>query len=178
MEESLKATRTKNAAALASIKASEQAAADKAAKQADLLAKATAAKAAGTGQASSGRGADTNGADRPSQANSGDPQGVRALEQLRQIPGNPKPQYSMDERLRREQGQVAFHAYISKSGIPTDFRLKHSTGFRNLDGKTLAALRKWKFYPGQEGWVEIPFKWDLKGGVEEMPTTLRRFGSR
>ncbi len=178
MEDALKATRTKNAATLASVKAAEQAAAEKAAQQADLVTKANAAKAAGIGQAAKGRGSDSNGDDQPSTVASGDPKGVRSLEQLRQIPGNPKPQYSTDERLRREQGQVAFHAYISKSGLPTDFRLMHSTGFRNLDGKTLAALKKWKFYPGQEGWVEIPFKWDLKGGVEEMPTTLRRYGSR
>ena len=178
MDDAIKATRTKNAATLAAIKAAEMATAEKAAKQADLLAKASAAKAAGSGQAASGHGSDSSGVDRPSSAASGDPKGVRALEQLRQIPGNPKPQYATDERLRREQGQVAFHAYISKSGVPSDFRMMHSTGFRNLDGKTLAALKKWKFYPGQEGWVEIPFKWDLKGGVEEMPTTLRRFGSR
>ena len=94
------------------------------------------------------------------------------------MPGNPRPQYSNDERMRRDQGQVIFYAYISTAGNPSQFKLAQSTGFRNLDGKTLAALKKWRFYPGQEGWVELPFKWDIKGGVQEMPTLLRRVGSR
>ncbi len=177
MDEALKATRTKNAAALAQVKAAEQAAAEKAAKQAALLAQRQRAAAEASGKAESGRGAGSTGEDKARGLIAGSPDGVRSLEQLRQIPGNPKPQYSVDERLRREQGLVAFHAYISKAGEPTQFRLTQSTGYRNLDGKTLAALRKWKFYPGQEGWVEIPFKWDIKGGVQEMPTTLRRYGA-
>lgn len=154
MESALTATRTKNAAALAQAKAAEQAAAQKAAKDAALT-------------ENSNNAGDT----------AGDPDSVRTLDQLKQIPGNPKPQYSNDERLRREQGLVAFHAYISKAGQPVEFKITKSTGYRNLDGKTLAALKKWKFYPGQEGWVEIPFKWDIKGGVQEMPTLLRRYGS-
>lgn len=177
MDDALKATRTKNAAALASIKAFEQAAAEKAAKQEAELRKQTAAANATKGKAQAGNGQGATGDDKNGKV-AGDPNGVRSLDQLRQIPGNPKPQYAMDERLRREQGLVAFHAFISKSGTPSDFRLTSSTGFRNLDGKTLAALKKWKFYPGQEGWVEIPFKWDLKGGVQELPTLLRRYGSK
>lgn len=178
MEDALKATRTKNAATLAQVKAAEFAAAEKAAKQAELLRQTQATNAVAAGKAAAGRGSGSTGANKTSEALSGEPDGVRSLDQLRQIPGNPKPQYSIDERLRREQGMVAFHAYISKSGLPTNFRIMKSTGFRNLDGKTLAALKKWKFYPGQEGWVEIPFKWDIKGGVQEMPTLLRRYGSR
>lgn len=175
MEDSLNATRTKNAAALLQIKAAEQAAAEKAAKDA-AMANAK-AKAAGSGQAQAGKGSGDSGSDKASTGVAGDPNSVRTLDQLRQVPGNPKPQYSNDERLRREQGAVAFHAYISKAGQPTQFRIIKSTGFRNLDGKTLAALKRWKFYPGQEGWVEIPMNWDLKGGVQEMPTLLRRYGS-
>ena len=176
MEDSLNATRTKNAAALKQVKAAEQARAEKAAKDEALV--QAKAQAAANGQASSGQGSSDSGPDKSGTGLSGDPNSVRTLDQLRQVPGNPKPQYSNDERLRREQGSVAFHAYISKAGQPTKFRIMQSTGFRNLDGKTLAALKKWKFYPGQEGWVEIPFKWDIKGGVQEMPTLLRRYGSR
>lgn len=99
---------------------------------------------------------------------------VRVLEDLRQMPGNPKPQYDSEERLNGQQGSVKFLAYITKDGRTSDFRLLQSTGYRNLDGKTLAALKKWRFYPGQEGWVEIPIQWNLKGGVSEKPTLLRR----
>ncbi|MBC7465994.1 MAG: TonB family protein [Bdellovibrio sp.] len=174
MEDALEAKRTKNAAAVAQLKASEQAAREKAARENEL---AKQAKAAAKGKGFSedgGSGAGATGEDKPSNQASGEAIGVRSLDELRQMPGNPKPQYSVEERLRREQGFVAFHAYISKAGLPTQFRITQSTGFRNLDGKTLSALKKWKFYPGQEGWVEIPFKWDIKGGVQEVPTLLRR----
>ena len=179
MEDALKATRDKNAASLAQMKATERAAADKATNDAKLDAEAAAAANKGSGEnlASRSRGDGQTGADQAAIETAGEPEGVRSLEQLRQIPGNPKPQYSMEERLQRQNGAVVFYAFITKSGYPSQFRLVQSTGHRSLDGKTLAALKKWKFYPGQQGWVEIPFKWDLKGGAEEMPTSLRRYGS-
>lgn len=180
------ALRMKNAKAVAQAQQAERAALERAAKaqalaeeqeRARQAAAAAAAAAAsrnrGLGQ-SAGRGMGNNGEDIPSQKVSGLPNGVRSLDQLRQMAGNPKPQYSMEERLNRHQGNVVFYAYITKEGRPQNFKLVSSTGFRNLDAKTLASLKKWRFYPGQEGWVELPFEWNLKGGVQEMPTTLRR----
>lgn len=104
----------------------------------------------------------------------GIPTGVRALEDLKQMPGNPHPRYDLEDRLAKRQGKVSFLAYISKDGYPTQFKLISSTGYRELDGKTLKALKKWRFYPGQEGWVEMPFNWDLKGDAKEFPSGLRR----
>lgn len=99
---------------------------------------------------------------------------VRNLEDLRQKPGNPRPSYDVADRMNRMQGTIIINAYVTKEGNLTLFRLIQSTGHRNLDRKSLAALKQWKFYPGQEGWVELPFKWDLKGGVEQKPTLLKR----
>lgn len=180
MEDALEATRTKNAATLAQLKATEKAAAEKAARDREAALAAAAAKnrGFGNGAPTDGRGYGSEGADAVSGARAGIPDGIRSLDQLKQMPGNPKPQYSNDERLKRHQGQVIFYAYVTTEGRTSQFKMAQSTGFRNLDGKTLAALKKWKFYPGQEGWVEIPFKWDIKGGVQEMPTLLRRVGSR
>lgn len=162
--------RQKNAAAMASALAAENAAAkERAARLAAQREAAQKAAAAATGQ---GRG--NNGADQKGAALAGTPTGVRSLDQLRQMPGNPRPQYDREERRRGDQGEVAFAAYITKEGYPTQFKLLKSTGLRNLDGKTLAALKKWRFYPGQEGWVELPFRWDLKGGVQEDGGLLRR----
>lgn len=173
MTDSLKATRTKNAAALAQVKASEQAAAERAAREeADRQKSLAAARGQGTGQ--SGRGRGESGADEKASASAGSPNAVRSVDSLRQVPGNPKPQYSMDERLRREQGMVVFHAFVTPQGTLEKFKLLQSTGYKNLDGKSLAALKKWKFYPGQQGWVEIPQVWNLKGDAEKLPTLLRR----
>ncbi len=99
---------------------------------------------------------------------------VRSLQDMRQMPGNPKPSYDYNERLRGDAGEVVFLAYVTRDGSTSQFKMMKSTGHRNLDLKTLKALKKWKFYPGQEGWVEFPFRWDLNGGPAEMPTMLRR----
>jgi TonB family protein len=174
MADSLKTTRTKNAATLAQIKASEQAAAERAARdESDRRNKALAAANA-NGMGDQGRGRGESGADQTAKAAAGNPNAVRSVDSLRQVPGNPKPQYATDERIRREQGQVIFHAFVTAQGTLENFKLVRSTGYKNLDGKSLSALKKWKFYPGQQGWVEIPQVWNLKGDIEKMPTLLRR----
>ena len=99
---------------------------------------------------------------------------LRSLAQLRQMPGNPKPMYEPKERRQGHNGNVIFKAFVTQDGRLSNFQLLQSTGHKNLDFKTLKALKQWRFYPGQEGWVELPFKWDLKGGPQEMPTQLRR----
>lgn len=99
---------------------------------------------------------------------------LRSLAQLKQKPGNPRPSYDPKERLEGHNGAVIFKAFVTQDGNLQDFRMIQSSGYKNLDFKTLRALKMWKFYPGQEGWVELPFQWDLKGGPQEMPTLLRR----
>ena len=169
MSDALNATRTKNAAVLANIRAGEMATEnERLAREGAALAARDAALKAASAKASSlagGNGNNTFG------AASGK---VRSIENLQQVPGNPKPSYSMEERFGKQQGTVVFQAFVTEQGSLQQFKLLQSTGFRNLDGKTLAALKKWKFYPGQQGWVEIPQTWNLKGEAQEMPTTLRR----
>lgn len=175
--------RKKNAESIASALASERAAALAAAREASAKKAALAQKAGLGGDGNGfgtkqGQGAGNSGSTGPGTQLAGLPSGVRSLDQLRQMPGNPRPQYDREERRRGDQGEIAFIAYISKDGFPTKFRMLKSTGFRNLDSKTLGSLKKWRFYPGQEGWVELPFRWDLKGGIQEDGGTLRRSVSR
>ncbi|MFN7728251.1 MAG: TonB family protein [Bdellovibrio sp.] len=103
---------------------------------------------------------------------------VRPLEDLKQMPGNEKPQYDPDDRLSGRNGVVVFYAFITSGGQPADFKLIQSSGHRSLDLKTLKAIRTWKFYPGQEGWVEIPFQWDLKGEPKAIGGTLRKVSQK
>ncbi|MNJ91193.1 Gram-negative bacterial tonB protein [compost metagenome] len=174
--------RERNAKAIAAAVASENAAAERAAaarraqEEADARAAAQAAALARANQMASGNGngAGNNGSPTHGTQVAGVPQGVRSLDQLRQMPGNPRPTYDAVERRQGHAGNVAFLAYISKEGTPTHFKQLKSTGYENLDAKTLNALKKWRFYPGQEGWVELPFKWDLKGGAQEDGGLLRR----
>ncbi len=174
MEDSLEATRTKNAAAMAQMKAAEKAAAEKAAREDAAMKNAKAAALAARGTGADGVGRGDTGLNENAKVAAGNPNAVRSIDQLKQVPGNPKPNYAVDERLRREQGKVVFQAYVTPHGQLTNFRLVSSTGYKNLDGKTLSALKKWKFYPGQQGWVEIPQVWTLKGETEQMPALLRR----
>ncbi len=123
---------------------------------------------------SSGDGAGTNGVNAPSQQLAGSVNGVKSLEQIRQKPGNPKPRYDRDERLRGDKGVVVFKAYINNAGSPVKIEKITSSGHQNLDAKSEKALLKWKFESGQEGWVEVPFKWELRGDALESGGTLRR----
>lgn len=142
----------------------DQAAKDRADAEAAKLAAASQAAAP---QSSGGETAQT------AQAGNGT-EPVRALAELKQVPGNRKPMYDLADRKAARSGEVVFTAYVNKSGTLSDFKLVKSSGHRSLDAKTLAALKSWKFYPNQEGRTELGFKWDLKGDAIEMPSTLRR----
>ena len=143
----------------------EQAAKDKAAAEAARLAEAN--QIAETTQSAGGESAQT------AQAGNGTEE-VRALEELKQQPGNRKPVYDISDRRAGRSGEVIFTAYVTKQGTLSDFKLVKSSGHRSLDAKTLSAIKSWKFYPNQEGRTELGFKWDLKGDAVEMPSTLRR----
>jgi len=121
-----------------------------------------------------GKGAGNTGLVGMGNKTSGTSTGIRSLEQIRQAPGNPKPKYDLIERRRGDTGEVIFIAYINQKGVPEKFKLAQSTGHRNLDLKALVALKKWRFQPGQEGWVEVPFKWDLRGNLKTEGGLLRR----
>lgn len=99
---------------------------------------------------------------------------ARPLSSIVQVPGNKNPEYDVEDRRLGRSGLVVFLAYINKEGKATAFEMVASSGHRSLDGKTLKAIKGWKFKSGQEGWVEIPFQWDLKGGAQEAPSSLRR----
>ncbi|MCB0369126.1 MAG: TonB family protein [Bdellovibrionales bacterium] len=134
--------------------------------------KAARLKQAGRG----GTGASPSGSGLVGTSGSGSVPGgkIRKLEELRQMPGNKKPQYSINERLKGLSGDIVLYGFVTKQGSLSSLRVAKSTGYQSLDDKTFAAVKNWKFYPGQEGWVELPFKWDLKGGVQQKPTLLRR----
>ena len=105
-------------------------------------------------------------------------QHVRSLEDIKQMPGNQHPAYSEDDRLTGRKGNVIYDAYVSAEGTPTQFKMVQSSGHKTLDEKTLKAIQDWKFVPGQEGWVEIPFQWDLKGDAKVIRGTLRKVSQK
>ena len=149
--------RQAEANAIAALQAKEAAAAEQAQREAERRQKQAAAASAAKNREGGSGGS-----------------GVRHLAELKQMPGNPRPQYESNERMQGQRGKVTFLAYITKEGNIGQLKTVELSGYSNLDRKSLEAVKKWKFYPGQEGWVEIPFSWDLKGDIQEMPSLLRR----
>lgn len=162
------------AAELAAAEARYQASAKAAAQAAAQAAEADRAQAAAAAMAKQGElQGSKGGASEPHQESS-----VRPLEDIKQMPGNERPIYDEDDRLAGRGGQVVFYAFITNAGQPSDFKLIQSSGHKSLDLKTLKAIRGWKFYPGQEGWIEIPFQWDLKGEPTAIGGTLRKVSQK
>jgi TonB family protein len=155
--------------------ANARAQAEKAAREASAAAAAAASQLAARNAANQKQGAHGKGGSNlaATAEGTGEGSGIRGIQDLRQKPGNKRPQYDSEDRFQGRQGQVVFKAYVTKDGNLTQFEILQSSGHRSLDYKTLKALKEWKFYPGQEGLVEIPFQWDLKGGPQEMATGLR-----
>ncbi len=104
----------------------------------------------------------------------GVPTGVRQLGDLKQRPGNRPPTYDRMDRYHKREGQTSFMAYVTRDGRLTNFKMLKSSGHQTLDSRTLQAIQNWRFDGGQEGWVELPFNWQLKGGPQQMPSGLRR----
>lgn len=121
----------------------------------------------GTGTSGGGlqTGRDRAGAYAGSNEDYGIPGGVKKLDQIRQMPGNPKPAYAEEDRFAKREGDITVLAYVTSGGSIQKMRVVKKTGYQTLDAKTIAAISKWKFYPGQEGWVEIPTSWQLKGSA-------------
>jgi TonB family protein len=150
-------------------------------KQAQAAAAAAAAKQAQMSAATSGGRAKTKVAgdvEGDGLGNSDSPRGstghVRKMEDLRQLPGNLLPAYSDEDRFYQRSGEVVFEAYVTPKGTTTNFRMIQSSGHRSLDLKSLKAFKSWKFFPGQEGTVEMAYNWSLKGEAKERPALLRR----
>jgi len=157
------------AAQSAAQKASEAAAAQAAAEARAVAAAAASARKQAIVKAGENVG---GGSNRPAGIGVGG--SIRSLDQLKQQPGNKRPRYDIEDRMAGREGPVTLVAYVADSGNIQKLKMVQSSGHRTLDSKTVEAIKVWKFFPGQAGWVEIPIQWDLKGGPQEKPSQLRR----
>jgi TonB family protein len=74
----------------------------------------------------------------------------------------PKPLYTTNELSRGLEGTCSFTFYVNAEGLPERIMLTSSTGHRELDLKSLLALKKWRFEAGKGGWVVQGFQWFIK----------------
>jgi protein TonB len=64
---------------------------------------------------------------------------------------NPPPRYPAASRRNGEQGTVLLKVLISREGEALKVELDKSSGWPNLDGAALDAVRGWRFVPARRG---------------------------
>lgn len=74
----------------------------------------------------------------------------------------------------RNQGTVVLIAYVNNDGTVSQVQFEQNAPSKTLDTSALSAMKRWRFMPGQAGWVRKGFTFSLGGTTEELPARLRR----
>lgn len=83
--------------------------------------------------------------------------------------GNAKPAYPHLARARGHEGTALLLVLVNAAGLPSEVRLKQSSGSNLLDRSALEAVQTWRFVPAQENgkpvatWLLIPVVFSLQG---------------
>ncbi len=110
------------------------------------------------------------------QEDPGSPSGViRDASSLRQIPGNRPPNYPARDRLQKIEGIVVLLAYITPDGRVEKIQVERPAPSERMNANSVRAFAKYRFQPGQQGWVRQPYVFRLNGTIEQVPA---RLGSR
>jgi periplasmic protein TonB len=68
---------------------------------------------------------------------------------------NPKPDYPLPCKRRREEGMVLLNVVVQANGLPAALSLNRSSGHPLLDRAALDAVRRWTFEPGRAAGVPV-----------------------
>ena len=68
---------------------------------------------------------------------------------------NPKPDYPLPCKRRREEGIVLLSVVVQPDGLPSAISLNRSSGHPLLDRAALDAVRRWTFEPGRAAGVPV-----------------------
>ena len=104
---------------------------------------------------------------------------ARIHSQLKQLEGNPLPVYPKEALKKRWEGKTEVFYYVNRAGFVEKIQLERSSGHSALDNAALRALSRYRYYPGQEGWVRHPveFLLELDKEVEETAPLGKRESS-
>ncbi|MGE3974054.1 MAG: energy transducer TonB [Bdellovibrionales bacterium] len=83
--------------------------------------------------------------------------------------GNPKPNYPMFSRLKREQGTVVLRFTVNDDGEVDKVWLHQSSGHKALDNEALNSHKHWRYEPGRTGIFQKQVTFSLKGQAVEVP---------
>ena len=81
------------------------------------------------------------------------PETARVFDQLKQIPGNPLPEYPKEALEQKWEGVVEVLYYVSTGGFVEQIQIGRSSGHIVLDNAAIKALSRYRYELGQEGWV-------------------------
>ena len=76
----------------------------------------------------------------------------------------PRPVLSPTILARRLTGAGLFALHIRPDGTVSAVDILQSTGHHELDAASIAALSKWRFYPGQLKIARVPFTYTSRYG--------------
>ena len=101
---------------------------------------------------------------------------ARKHSQLKQLKGNPLPIYPKEALKKKWEGRAEIFYYVNPAGFVEKIQLKSSSGHRVLDNSALRALARYRYHPGQEGWVRHPVEFFLELDKEIKKTATLRGG--
>lgn len=131
------------------------------------------ANAAGT--ASTATGAGTGASSSGGTAGVGIPFGAQVRD-ARTLIATDKPQatYPLQDRISRHEGTSVLVGHVTNDGRVERILLEKSSGSRLMDESAAKAFSKWKFKPGQEGYIRLPIQFQLAGNETIIPAQLNR----
>ena len=103
---------------------------------------------------------------------------ARRHSQLKQVAGNPLPVYPEEALKKKWEGRAEVFYYVNPAGFVEKVQLKKSSGHRALDNAALRALARYRYHPGQEGWVRHPVEFFLELNKEIKKTATLGEGVR
>ena len=103
-----------------------------------------------------------------------EPSRARGYRQLVQMPGNPLPEYPLVALEKKWEGRVEVVYYVNTAGLVEKIQIYRSSSHLVLDNSALQALARYRYKPGQEGWVSHPVDFVLDQHKEVQITTPLR----
>ena len=91
---------------------------------------------------------------------------IRTHKQLKQRKGNKAPPYPKSALKKKWEGRVEIMYYVNPAGFVEKIQLSKSSGHSVLDNSALRALARYRYHPGQEGWVTHPVEFLLEWDKE------------
>jgi TonB family protein len=87
---------------------------------------------------------------------------IRDASELASLPGNPKPSYPAQDRLRKYEGKAVLVGRVGADGRMSQVLVERSSGSTAMDASAIEAFKRWRYRPGQQSWVRQPFQFRTK----------------